>query len=91
MLSMLEGDFGWSDIGSWDAMDTVRQADEQGNVVMGEETVFLDAKGCVVYSNNKPVAMLGVSDTVVVDTGDVLLVCAKDCAQDIKKMVQLMQ
>lgn len=86
-ILVVPGDFGWSDVGSFDMLSAVREADEKGNVVIGE-LLGADVENCVIYNRQKPVAAVGVKDLVIVETDDVLLVCAKDRAQDVKKIVE---
>lgn len=81
--------FDWSDVGHWAAVDEVRDTDDNGNVVEGDAILF-DVKDSVVYSedSDRLVAVCGVSDLVVVDTPDALLVIPKDRAQDVKAIVE---
>ncbi|AJE03917.1 mannose-1-phosphate guanylyltransferase [Geobacter pickeringii] len=85
---VLPAAFGWSDVGSWSALPEVLDADAAGNVVIDTATVALDAEGCVVRGGGKLVALVGVRDLVVVDTPDALLVCPKERAQEVKKVVE---
>ncbi len=88
---VVKGDFGWDDVGSWLALERYHDRDEQGNVLQAQG-VFLDTAGSIVVSNNdKPIATLGVRDLIIVDTGDSLLVCHKDKAQEIRKVVQALK
>lgn len=81
--------FGWSDVGSWSALPELLPADDAGNVTMaGDRTVAVDSRGCLVRGGGKVVALVGVSDLVVVASDDALLVCARDRAQDVKKVVE---
>lgn len=85
---MLEGDFGWNDVGSFDSLDEVYGSDENNNVIMANAHV-IDSKDCILYSTdkNKLVAVLGVEDIIVAQTDDVVLVCDKNRAQDVKLFV----
>lgn len=83
---VLLGDFGWNDVGSWDQMEVLHDVDEAGNVKIGD-IVTLDTKNSVVYSSSKLVAIVGVEDVVIVDTPDVVMVCSKNKAQDVKSIV----
>lgn len=74
---------GWSDIGSWNAMSMLLDADEHGNRLVGE-TIIEDASGCFVHSEDRLVSLVGVEDLLVVDTPDALLVAHRDKAQDVK-------
>ena len=82
--------FGWSDIGSWDVWAQHYSADDAGNTVLGEG-LLIDAHGCVVHSQRKLTAVLGVDNLMVIDAGDALLVCPRDRAQDVKKIVDLLK
>jgi mannose-1-phosphate guanylyltransferase len=77
--------FDWDDVGSWTALPTHLGVDENGNTLKGK-VVTLDANHNVVVSSNRTVALCGVSDLVVVETDDAILVCHKDAAQKIKSL-----
>ena len=78
---------GWDDVGSWAALPAVRGIDEQGNTASGQVLV-LDGTGNVVVSDDQTlVATVGVSDLVVVKSGDAILVIRKDQAQDVRKVI----
>ena len=79
--------FGWNDVGSWDAWASHFSPDPQGNLSHGE-TLLIDAKNCVVHSENRLTAILGVEDLIVIDSGDALLVCPRDRVQDVKRIVE---
>ena len=86
---LLPARFGWSDVGSWSALPEVMEADCAGNVAIGVgEELFLDAADCLVYGGGKVAALIGVTDLIVVDTPDALLVCHRDRAQDVKRIVE---
>ena len=87
---VLEGDFGWNDVGSLDAIETLHEPDENGNVICGGN-ISLDAKGCTSYSKERLIALIGVEDLIVVETKDVVLVCDKNRAQDVKKIVEQLE
>lgn len=87
---VLEGDFGWNDVGSLDAIGIMHEPDENGNVVCGE-SVSLDAKNCISYGEDKLIALVGVENLIVVETGDTVVVCGKDRAQDVKKIVERLE
>jgi mannose-1-phosphate guanylyltransferase len=78
--------FGWSDVGSWAALGEHLPLSELGNALV-EEGIAIDARQNVVYAPGKTVALIGVSDLVVVDTEDALLVCRKSDAQAVKDVV----
>ncbi len=86
---MLPCSFGWSDVGSWDALPEVADNDGAGNVVINAgEFLNFDSSGCIVYGGDKLVALLGVDDLVVVNAADALLLCRKGRTQEIRKIVE---
>lgn len=87
---MLEGDFGWNDVGSWDTLDAVRTRDAAGNISSGD-TLLLDAKNCVVYGGKKLIAAVGVENLVIVEGRDSILVCPVDQAQRVKEVVETLE
>ncbi len=80
-------DFGWDDIGSWTALERYIEKDEDGNFLQGEG-VLLDTVNTYVTSKDKTVALLGVKDLIIINDYDSLLICHKNRAQEIKKVVQ---
>lgn len=79
----------WNDVGSWESLFEVLPGDENGNIVMGGEHIGLDTHTSLVYVQEKRrlIVTIGVDDLVLVDTGDVLLVCKKDQAQRVRQIV----
>ncbi len=84
---VMKAEFDWNDVGSWEFIRDVHDADADGNVTVGD-TVMIDAGGNTVVSPDRLVAILGVDDIVVVDGGDSILVCKRDRVQEVKKIVQ---
>jgi len=84
---MLEGDFGWNDIGSWDALWDVLEKDAKGNVVRGK-VIRSETSNCLVHSPDKMVTLVGVEGLIVVETNDSLLICRRGASQDVKKVVE---
>jgi mannose-1-phosphate guanylyltransferase/mannose-6-phosphate isomerase len=78
---------GWNDVGSWDALETVLEQDEHGNSIARGEVLLLDSHSNIVYSDKRLVALIGVSNLVVVDTGDTLLIGDKSNMQRVKEIV----
>jgi mannose-1-phosphate guanylyltransferase len=98
LVATVPGDFGWHDVGDFGIVgDLLGTADEAGNVVVDEpkseageaEVLFEDCSNVVVIPRSgRLIAALGVTDLVVVDTEDALLVCRRDRAQDVKHIVE---
>ncbi|MEK0313654.1 mannose-1-phosphate guanylyltransferase [Cohnella sp. 56] len=79
---------GWDDVGSWTALDRIDNRDDDGNVIRGN-ILNIDTKNCIIESNDgKLIATLGIEDLIVVDTEDVTLICTKDKAQEVKKLLK---
>lgn len=91
LVATVPGDFGWTDIGDFHALGQVLEADEHGNVQLGDGKgdVLLDevAHSVIVPRSGRLVAVLGLEDVVIVDTPDAVLVCRRDRAQDVKRLV----
>ncbi len=87
---VVPADIGWSDVGSWRALSDILVPDALGNVVIGDHS-GLDTAGCFIYSPEKLVATIGVTDLVVIETDDVLLICPKARDQDVRKLVELLE
>ncbi|MFT8417979.1 MAG: mannose-1-phosphate guanylyltransferase/mannose-6-phosphate isomerase [Acetobacter sp.] len=87
MAAVVPGCFGWSDVGSWDALWDLGQKDTQGNVTHGN-VMLEDVSQSYVRTDGMLVAVLGVDNLVVVTTQDAVLVASKDRAQDVKTLVQ---
>jgi mannose-1-phosphate guanylyltransferase len=90
-IAVVPGDFGWSDVGSFNALPEVRATDLRGNVVVGDGAIVLDCDGCIVMAGKRPLAVVGLSNAVVVDSGDAVLVLPKDKSQDVRKVVEALK
>lgn len=84
--AVVEGRFRWSDIGSWDAVFDVAERDKAGNVLTGPVTA-IDAENCIVHTEGRLTAIVGVKDLIVVTTPDAVLVLPRDRAEDVKALV----
>ncbi|HEX6968055.1 MAG TPA: sugar phosphate nucleotidyltransferase [Micromonosporaceae bacterium] len=93
-VATVPGDFGWNDVGDFHTLGEVLPTDAAGNTVLGAgETkpgvLLRDSHGLVVVPQaGRLIAALGVRDLIVVDTPDVLLVCPRERAQDVKQLVE---
>jgi mannose-1-phosphate guanylyltransferase len=84
------GDFGWNDVGSWNAVYELMPRDEAGNAI-AQEAICLDAQNNFVDARGKLVALLGVENLIVVDTPDALLVADRARAQQVGEVVKLLE
>jgi mannose-1-phosphate guanylyltransferase len=87
----LPADFGWNDLGSWTALhehQVAKTNPEDGNLIAASDTFLLNASRNYVHAPGKFVAAIGVSDLVVVETPDALLITTRQHAQDVGKVVK---
>ena len=85
-VAVVPGDFGWSDIGSWNAVQNLIPVNDHGNRVVGD-AIMIDTFDTFVQSQDRLVATLGVQNLMIVDTPDALLVATPEKSQDVKKIV----
>jgi mannose-1-phosphate guanylyltransferase/mannose-6-phosphate isomerase len=85
-VAVVPANFGWSDIGSWNAVSELVVPDSDNNRAVGE-AIFVDSKNTFVQSEDRLVAAVGIDNLMIIDTPDALLVAHSDKAQDVKKVV----
>lgn len=86
-------ELGWNDVGSWESLFEVLSSDEHENIIVRANHMGFDTTKTLVYGNNddRLVVTLGVENLVIVDTGDVLLICNKNNAQQVREVVQTLR
>ncbi|RBW58132.1 mannose-1-phosphate guanylyltransferase [Tenacibaculum sp. E3R01] len=86
-VHVLPVNFGWNDLGTWGSLYNKLPKDEQKNAIVGAKTIFRDSSGNMVRTQNrKKVIIQGLSNFIVVEKDDVLLICPKDDEQEIKQI-----
>ncbi len=81
-------DFGWSDLGTWGSLFEVRKKDDRQNSVVGRNVMMYESDNCIVHMpNEKVVVIQGLSDYIVAESDDALLICPKSREQEIRKFV----
>lgn len=83
----IPGTFGWDDVGSWLALERINKTNEFGNSVIGN-VITINSKNSIIYGNEKLIATVGIDDLIIVDTNDAMLICSKECTQDVKKVIE---
>lgn len=83
---VVEAEFEWDDLGSWDALHRTLGVDETGSTIQGEARL-LDSTGCIVSTTKQEVCLLGMEDVVVVVTDGHVMVCPKDRVQEVKRFL----
>lgn len=87
---VVPGDFGWNDVGSWDALGAIFPPDDNGNIVKSEH-IGIKTKNSIIYGNDRLIATIGIDNLIIADTHDAVLICPKDKAQDVKEIVELLK
>ena len=86
-IYILPGVFGWDDVGSWLAVGRIKKSNENGNVVNGN-IITINSKNNIIEGSQKLIATVGIEDLIIVDTEDATLICNKNSAGDIKKVLE---
>lgn len=84
---VLEGRFGWSDVGSWEEVYNISEKDADGNILIGDPIVK-DVSNCYIEAGQRVVAVIGLKDFIVIDTADALLICHRSQCQEVKWVVE---
>ncbi len=90
-VAVVPADCGWTDLGDWNSLGEVLAEQDQDNLAIRAEHIAEDTRSTLVFGNNRFVATLGVENLVIVDTDDVILVCDRSRAQDVRRIVQRLQ
>jgi mannose-1-phosphate guanylyltransferase len=86
-VCVIKSDFGWNDLGSWEAIYNISAKDKNGNVCQTKNELLINAKNNYFYSPKKLIAAIDVEDIVVIDMEDSILICSKEKSQDVKSVV----
>jgi mannose-1-phosphate guanylyltransferase len=88
-IIVIPGDIGWSDIGTWATLHQMLVTKSDKNMVVQGDVQSVSSENCLVYSKDRPIALVGAKDLIVVDTGDTILVMHQSApAADLKRLVQ---
>ncbi len=89
-IAVIPSDMGWEDVGSWSALDEVLARDASGNIQIGN-VVNINTRNSTIYAGKRVIAAVGLENIVIADTPDATLVCTKESAQDVKKVVAFLK
>jgi mannose-1-phosphate guanylyltransferase len=89
-VHLVKGEFSWSDVGSWEEVYQLTPKNDDGNAFVGNVFAQMTAD-TYVYSPDKFAAVIGVENLIVINTKDALLVCRRDQAQEVKKIVDYLK
>ncbi|OGU61020.1 MAG: mannose-1-phosphate guanylyltransferase [Ignavibacteria bacterium RBG_13_36_8] len=87
---LIKGNFDWSDVGNWETVYELSSKDEEGNVKIGDVYVE-ESFNSYIFAPQKFAAVIGVSDLIVINTKDALLICHRGNAQDVKQVVDYLK
>ena len=87
----MEAPFQWSDIGNWQSLAALQEADEDGNVVQGKH-LAIDSKNSIIHSSEDHlVVTIGLDDIIVVQTGDATLIVNKQQEEAVRQVVERLE
>jgi len=80
---------GWSDVGSWDSLFEIIQADDNGNINLADSSIIQESSNCLIKTDDdkKMIVLAGLDDIIIVDTRDALLICRKGQSQRVREIV----
>ena len=87
---VIPGDFGWNDVGSWDALGAIFPPDENGNIVKANH-LGIGTENSIIYGTDQLIATINVDNLIISATRDAILICPKDQAQNVKDIVELLK
>lgn len=90
-VAVVPTDFGWTDLGDWHSLGELLGASEGANIAVGCPVIAEDTESTLVYGRGRTVVTLGVKNLVIVDTEDVVLVCDRSRAQDVRRIVRRLE
>ncbi|SHH13750.1 mannose-1-phosphate guanylyltransferase [Thermosyntropha lipolytica DSM 11003] len=90
-LAVVISDFGWCDLGSWNALEKIHPKDEYGNIAFGSDILFLDAGNCIARQKEKTLVLFGVENLLVVETEDIVFISHRDKCQDMREITHILQ
>lgn len=88
-VHVVPGEFGWNDVGSWQAVYDISKKDGNRNAIQAEPTILKDSDGNLVYSKSgKLISLIGIENVAVVETDQSILICKLDQSQKVKEVVE---
>lgn len=87
---VVPGDFGWSDIGSWDVLGAIFPPDNNGNIIKAKH-VGINTLNTIIYGGDRLIATIAIDNLIIAETDDAILICPRDQAQRVKEIVDLLK
>jgi mannose-1-phosphate guanylyltransferase/mannose-6-phosphate isomerase len=89
-ISMIPLNVGWSDLGNWDAIWKAGKSDADGNVIQGD-IILNNTKNSLIHATTRLVSLVGVTDLIVIETADAVLIADRHSSQDVKVITQQLE
>lgn len=90
-IAVVSADFGWCDLGSWNALEELYPVDDNNNICNGRDIVTIESNNCVIKQLNKSVVTFGLDNLLVVETDDVIFVADRNRCQDFRRIVDILE
>ncbi|MCX5780138.1 MAG: sugar phosphate nucleotidyltransferase [Firmicutes bacterium] len=90
-MVVVDSDFGWCDLGNWNALEELVEGDAEENVCTGNDILALESKNCLVKQTDKTVVLFGVENLLVVETDEIILIANRSRTEDIRDLVELLR
>ncbi len=88
---VIPADFGWTDLGSWNSIDEMIEPDENNNRNTGTAPVYISSNNCSVFSEGKTIALVGVNDLVIAESGNNILIMNRNNSQEVRKVTEIIK
>lgn len=90
-MAVVDSDFGWCDLGNWNALQELVEGDAEGNVCTGNDILALESRSCLVKQTDKTVVLFGVENLLVVETDEIILIANRERTEDIRDLLELLR
>lgn len=90
-MAVVQGDFGWCDLGNWNALEELADQDLDNNISIGSDVVVMESRRCLVKQSEKTVVLFGVANLLVVEAGNIILIADRDRTQDVRRLVEFLE
>jgi mannose-1-phosphate guanylyltransferase len=89
---VIPGEFGWADLGTWNAIDDILEPDSNVNRTPDvDDVIFINSSNCTAFPETKRITLVGLSNVVVVESGNDILVMEKNSAQEVRQVVEILK
>ncbi|MDD3269404.1 MAG: sugar phosphate nucleotidyltransferase [Syntrophomonadaceae bacterium] len=89
-MAVVPGNFGWCDLGSWNALTEIHEQDDNSNICNGEDIMVLDSHNCIIKQVQKSVVLFGIDNLLLVETDDIIFIADRNKAQELKNLTDFL-